>query len=368
MIINFDTSKKANDELKRYKGSAALDLYVDAQRMALSVSDYFEKLDPSELDDSGKPVGGIDAMTRHLIINDIKLSGQNQLSVAQLYDKVQYLVPELILREIRAGMEVAEKYAFGDCVAVTVPHKTATYHPIYIPELDLSSTHARNVKSLARTVRAGSEMPRLQIMPREQDISIRCVGRVIETAYATIRDYGFSDFAILLRLIGAQLAADKMYDIYDLAIHGSGSNPAATNTFNGTAGTLSYSDLIHNQTSFDAPYVMDRILAPVTSLETILAMPQFQDPMAGWEFQKSGKLVTPMGAKLKQVSTTPAGAPTGTVIVTIDSRFAVREVVTQPLSVEADKIISRRVEECAVSEESRFCIIAGGAMKQIVWT
>jgi hypothetical protein len=75
-----------------------------------------------------------------------------------------------------------------------------------------------------------------------------------------------------------------------------------------------------------------------------------------------------MGGKLKHVRDVPGGAPTGTVMVTLDHRFAVRKAVNQPLSVEADKIINRKFEEAVVSEAKRFVIIADGALKRIVWT
>jgi hypothetical protein len=161
---------------------------------------------------------------------------------------------------------------------------------------------------------------------------------------------------------------DKLFDIYDLGIHGDGTVGAATDVFNGTGATLSYADLVHAYASFDGPFTMNALLCPQQSEEQILTMPQFQDPLSGWEFQKSGKPVTPMGASVRRVGATPASTPTGTIIVALDKRFAVREIVSQNLMVESEKIINRKFEAATISEESAFSIIADGALKQIDWS
>ena len=98
-------------------------------------------------------------------------------------------------------------------------------------------------------------------------------------------------------------------------------------------------------------------------------MAQFQDPLAfNKVFQASGLPVTPFGAMLKEVDAVPGVTPTGTVIVTLDSRYAVRKTVVAPLSVEAEKIISRQFEKAVISQKNTFAIVANGALKQIVWT
>lgn len=372
MLLCLDNAKKVAADFKRFKGSGAMDLYHTCDNERISVSDYLEKLDPSELNDSGQPVSNIDAFTRHLMALDLKLSGPNQLTVENLMASAQYLMPEMIRREILAGMSVADKFSASDCVSTTVPSKATTYHPLYIPDLDLDSTKSRNTKSLANRANTnkGGEFPRVSIIKRDKDIVINDSGRVVEMSYGTVRDYGWQDVAIFFRLIGAQMAVDHLYAIYDLGINGDGTVGAATDTFNGAAGTLTYQDLIHNHSSFSAPFQPDRYLCPLNSFETLLSMAQFSDPEA-WAsktFQVSGKPITPMGGKLKQVNTTPAGAPTGTVIVTLDSKYAVKEVVSQELMVEAAKIISRKFEEAAISEEREYCVIADGAIKRIVWT
>lgn len=368
-IMNLDVAQEKASEFDKYR-SDPLALYKHCQSDRKSVSEYMETLDPTGINEDGTPAQELDAFERHLMVRDIQLHGAGQWTVERLGAEAEYLMPELVLREVKAGMDVKDQFSYADCVAQVVPSKSATYHPLYIPDLDTATAVQRRRKALGERAASakGGEFPTVSIRRREKDIVAIDLGRVVEASYATIRDYGWQDFAVFLRLIGAQLAADKLQNVYDLAITGDGTVGAATDTFNGTAGTLAYTDLIRNYTMYASPYVMSRVLAPQQSTETILAMAQFTDPLSGWKFQRTGEMVTPMGAKLKQVSDTAGNAPVGTEIATLDHRFAVKEVVNQPLSVEADKIINRKFEQAVISEVSRLCIIADGALKRIVWT
>ena len=370
MIVDLDRAKEVLSEFDKYK-TDPLNLYKDAQTAKLSVSDYLEQLDPTPKDDNDESlIPGCDAFARHLMALNLKISGPNQCSFEQFGAQAEYLVPELILRYVREGMLVSSKYSYADCVAATVPSKGVHYHPLYIPDLNLGSVRSRREKSTSSRTKSGKggEFQRMSIRTREKDILVDDIGKVIEAEYSVIKDYPIEDFAILLRLIGAQMAADKLQNLYDMGITGDGTIGPATDTFSGSAGTLAYSDLVTNVTAYEAPFLMSRILAPQQSVTTILTMAQFQDPMAGWEFQNTGKMVTPMGAGIKQVSTTPGVTPTGTAIVTLDNRFAVKEIINETLTVEADKIISRKFEEAAISEKSSFCVIADGAIRRIIWT
>ena len=370
MLVDLDKAKEIVSEFDKYK-TDPIKLYKDAQNAKVSVSDHLESLDPTQNDDTGASLTpGIDAFVRHLMAIDLQISGPNQCSFEKFSATAEYLVPEMVLRFVREGMEVSSKYSYKDCIATTVPSSGIHYHPLYIPELNLNSAKARRDKSAGARPKAGKggEFPRISIRTREKDIVINDIGRVIEAEYSVIKDYPIQEFATLLRLIGAQMAADKLQNLYDLGVTGDGTVGAAHDSFAGTGGTLAYTDIIDNQTDYEAPFIMSRIIAPQQSVRTILAMAQFQDPQAGWKFQNTGEMVTPMGAQIKQVSNTPGSNPTGTVIVTLDDRFAAKEVINENLTVEADKIISRKFEEAVVSEKSRFCIIADGALRRIVWS
>ena len=54
---------------------------------------------------------------------------------------------------------------------------------------------------------------------------------------------------------------------------------------------------------------------------------------------------------------------TATKVIGLDSRFAVRETVSQPLMIEVDKVINQKLESAVVSKESVYTIMVDGAAK-----
>lgn len=345
-------------------------LYIECDKNKMSLSEYLESKDPSDINPEGERVSKYDAFDRVMMAMDVKLSGTGAFTLEKLMSTgTEMMVPELIKREVEAGMAMGST-SYKDLVATEVPTDQSTYHPIYIPDQNLSTNKNRKDKSLSKraSIAKGGEFARFSLRHREKDVIIGDYGRVIEAPYSMLKGKAWPDLKIFFQILGAQIAVDKMFDIYDLGISGDGTVGAATDLFDGTSGTLSYADLVHAYTAFGEPFVLNAFMCPQQSHEAILTMPQFQDPLSGWEFQKSGKPVTPMGAVLKEVGATPGGTPTGTVIVAIDKRFAIREVISQGLMVESSKIIERKFEQAVISEESAFSIIADGAIHRIVWT
>lgn len=372
--INLDAAKKNfTGFLGGFKGDPYR-LYTELESEHVNLSEKLETLDPTERDENGKNVGTVDALERICMAADLQLVGRNAITVEKLAQGAMVLMPELVRRTILAGMQMASRSGYKKLVAVTVPNPGASYHPVYIPEMDTGSTQAKKLdktsKSMGRRAASGKggAFPVTSVRYREKDIKVRDYGRQFDVSYKILRNMPWSEFSLFLKLIGVQLAADKLFDVYDQAITGDGTTGAATDVFNGTSGSLTYQDLVHAFLSFDQAFTLNAVLASKTALETILVMPQFQDPNAGFKFQNSGELMTPLGAEMFQVDTTAAGAPTATVIAVMDKRFAVREAIAQPLMVEAKKIIELKFEEAVISEESVFSVIADGALKRIVYT
>lgn len=370
MIINLDAAKKVVESFKKYV-SDPMALYRACEDARMSLTAYLESQDPTERDENGKTISSFDALDRHVMSLGLELSGRNSITLEKLMSgDGAYLAPELVKREVEAGMAMAARSAYKDLIAATVPTDQASYHPIYIPDLNRDTAKTLKEKSLGRraSVNKGADFPAIKLAHREKTIAIGDYGRQLQAPYSLLKGKAWEDLRVFFWLIGAQLATDKMYDLYDLGIHGDGTVGAATDLFNGSAGSLTYADLVHANVAFGEPFEMNALLCPAQSEETILTMPQFQDPVAGWEFQKTGKPVTPIGADIRRVGSTPGATPTGTIIVAIDKRFAIREIKSQDLMVEAEKIIERKFENCVISEESAFSIIADGAIKQINWS
>jgi len=54
---------------------------------------------------------------------------------------------------------------------------------------------------------------------------------------------------------------------------------------------------------------------------------------------------------------------TATELIALDSRFAIRESVGQPLMVEAEKVITAKLESAVVSKESVYTVMFDDAVK-----
>ena len=73
---------------------------------------------------------------------------------------------------------------------------------------------------------------------------------------------------------------------------------------------------------------------------------------------RSGELFSPLGANLVRSDDVPVDY-----VIGLDSRFAIEEVITQPLTVEYDKIIEQRFEEAVISESVTYAkVIAEAAV------
>ena len=82
----------------------------------------------------------------------------------------------------------------------------------------------------------------------------------------------------------------------------------------------------------------------------------FKDPLAGYRFQGRGEMFSPLGASLVRCDNVATD-----LVVGLDSRFAVEEVITQPLMVEYDKIIEQRFEEAVISESVAYAKVISEA-------
>ena len=132
--------------------------------------------------------------------------------------------------------------------------------------------------------------------------------------------------------------------VVDCVINGDGNDNAASVINTAVSGTLDYDDLISLWAQF-APFEMNTVICHINSLKTILTLDEFKDPMAGYRFQNKGDLFSPLGAALVRSDDVPTDY-----VIGLDKRFAVEEVITQPLMVEYDKIIEQRFEEAVISE------------------
>lgn len=311
------------------------EVYQEADSRGMTLSELLEcdEYDPS---DCHSP---LDAFERQLMLAGVKLSGKSPTTVEQFYQLAPALLPEFMLREIKKGQSMRPE--LGRLIANSTTIASNTYTPFFI---DTST----DTKFSMRPVGDGSEIPKLLVTEQNHSVNVTDYGLALNTSYKTLRYRTTSQFRVLLWYIGFKIQTDKIGMLVDCIINGDGNNNAASTVNTAASGTLTYDDLISLWSQF-SPFEMNTIICHVNQMKSILTLSEFKDPMAGYHFQHSGELFSPLGSQLVRSDEVAVD-----LIIGLDNRFAVEEVITQPLMIEYDKVIDQRFEQAVISESVTF--------------
>ena len=93
----------------------------------------------------------------------------------------------------------------------------------------------------------------------------------------------------------------------------------------------------------------------------MLKLDEFQNPLTGLNFQGTGTLTTPLGAKLLRTSAMPAG-----ILIGLDRNYALEQICGSEITVEYDKLIDRQLERAAITSISGFAKLFTEASKVLV--
>ncbi len=321
------------DNLKLEKG-----MYHEAGK---SFTQVLEKMDPSE-QYRGTVLEGLDAYQRQLKRFDIRVKGAGSDLVDKFFSTAQsaVLFPEYIARAVKVGMEEAN----------ILPDITAT--ETLIEGMDYRSiTSVPEDEKELKQVAEGAAIPQTTVRTRDTLVKLHKRGRMLVASYEAIRFQKLDLFSVTLRQIGAQIGRMHLEDAIEVILKGDGSGNAAQSMYVAAAGTLTYEDLLKFWNSFE-PYQLNTLLAGVDTMPKLLGMSQMQDAVAGLDFHGTGKLITPMGAKVLRSSAVPAGK-----IIGLDKNYALEMVKAGDVMVEYDKIIDRQLERAAITTISGYAKI-----------
>ena len=309
-----------------------------------SFTDLLEAEDPSERY-KGTALEGLDAYQRQLKRFDIKVKG--------LGSDVVDLFPEYVSRSVRQGMEETD----------LLPAITAAVTSIDgMDYRSIASVPDKDRKALKR-VEEGAQIPQTEIRTQENLVKLHKRGRMLVASYEAIRYQKLDLFSVTLRQIGAHMSRQLLSDAIEVLEQGDGNdNPAqalkvGTAPMSGTAGSLTYDDLVDFWSQFD-PYEMNTLLVSGEMMRKLLKMPELQNPMTGLNFQGTGKLTTPLGANLLRTS-----ALTGSKLIGLDKRYALEMVKASDVLVEYDKLMDRQLERAAITTIAGFAKIFPDAAK-----
>lgn len=340
-------------EIAKHSRSKNISLYTQAQECKLTFSELLEQLDPSPVDPDGNTFGP-DSFERQLSLAGIAASGPHSTTLGSLVTGPGLiLLPEFMTREITRGYQMIQDPS--ELLSAVVPEDHPVVKPIYI-----ETTEAR--KSAGRRAEMAG-FPVSRLVYRSKSIPMIDRGRQLDFSYQILRNQRIPEFAAFLQFFGAQIATDELDQIYTTLLDGDGTTGAADDVFAGGAGTFAYTDVVHLAMAFDGPTQMTHILALGADIEVILNLTEFKDSSA-WRatelFARTGDYQSflPLHAKL-----VICPGATATKVIGLDARFAIRQSVASPLTVEAEKVISQKLESAVISQETCYSIMIDEARK-----
>ena len=336
----------AYDNLRLEKG-----MYRQA---GMNFSQVLESLDPSE-NYRGTALEKTDAFQRQLKRFGIKVKGQDSSTVEKFFRNMDsaVLFPEYVARAVRSGIE--ENNILDQIVATTTVIDALDYRSIYA-ESDEDSVGAKSVAE-------GAQIPETHVKCRDHLISLSKRGRMLVASYEAVRFQKLDLFSVMLRQIGSYIQKTQLSDAIDVLVNGDGNDNAAvqyqvgSDPISGSRGSLGYDQLVEFWGEFD-PYTMNGMLMNSGMMTRMLKIPELQNPLTGLNFQGTGVLNTPLGAKVHRTGSVEDG-----MIIGIDSRFALERVLAGDVLVEYDKLIDRQLERAAITAISGFGKICDGAVK-----
>ena len=324
------------------------------RQAGMNFTQVLESLDPTE-NYRGTALEKTDAFQRQLKRFGIKVNGRDSSTVEKFFKSMDsaVLFPEYVARAVRSGMD--ENNVLSQITATTT----------VIDAMDYRSICAENAEEAMENnaVGEGAEIPATNIRTRNNLIRLNKRGRMLVASYEAVRFQKLDLFSVMLRQIGSYIQKMQIADAIGVLVDGDGNDNAAvqyqvgTDPISGSAGTLNYDQLVEFWGEFD-PYTMNGMLMNSGMMTKLLKIPELQNPLTGLNFQGTGVLSTPLGAGLHRTSAVAEG-----MIIGIDSRFALEQVLAGDVLVEYDKLIDRQLERAAITSISGFGKICDGAVK-----
>lgn len=332
----------AFDNLKLEKG-----IYQDAAKEKKSFTQKLEEMDPTE-QYKGTEHEGLDAFQRQLKRFDIKTAGSHSDVVSKFYQTYEstLLFPEYIDRTVREGIE--EGNLLNQIVGTSTKIDAMQYTAVYGDTIDQEDIELTDIAEAA-------EFPETEIKLRNQNTKFYKRGRALKISYEALKLMKIDMFALHLRKMGVGIGKQQLRDALYTLIYGDGNkNEAEVLTIGkapigGTSGKLTYNEIVKFYMDFKQGYDVNTVLAPKDILTTILLMEEFKDPQAGFNFQKTGKMVNPIGSNWLRADIIEEGT-----IIGLDKKFCLEEVTVVNTMIEYDKIINRQVERAVISEIKGF--------------
>jgi hypothetical protein len=205
-----------------------------------------------------------------------------------------------------------------------------------------------------KDVAEGASIPTTEIKTKEHLVNLSKRGRMLVASYEAIRFQKLDLFGVMLRQIGANIQKMQVKDALDVIVEGDGNDNACVvysvgaDPISGSSGTLGYQQLVEFWSQFD-PYTMNTLLCNNATLARLLMLPELQDAAAGLNFQGTGCIGTPLGARVHRTNQLGDG-----ILVGLDNRYTLEQICCGEVLVEYDKLIDRQLERAAITSIAGF--------------
>lgn len=237
------------------------------------------------------------------------------------------LVPQMVSEEVAVSGHVAEHLAMA--------------------ETEAQRQTAKSSEGARATV--------MTIVTADRSIKLNKYMKEMDATYEVLRLQRVNVISAFLRRLGQQMGIDETDDAIEVAIAGDGnSGSAVVDTDAEVSGTLDYDELVRLALAFKPGYEWRVAITNQTQLRVILNMAEFKDPMAGFNFQRTGTLPTPMGAAWFRWDSTGSSSFSTDRILALDNRMAMVQYTEGGLMTESDRLIDRQFDRSVVSKWTGF--------------
>lgn len=318
-----------------------------------SFTKVLEEIDPSE-NYKGTELEGLDAYQRQLKRFNIKVSGVDCDKVEKFFGSHDsaVLFPEYIARAVKQGINSSD--VLDSVTAVKTKIDAIDYRAI--------SYETQNADGSA--VSEGAAMPSVNVKNKSTLVSLTKHGRLFSSTYEALRFQNLDVLTVILGKIGEDIAAEQFSDAVNVLLKGDGSGTDKADEVKVTyadpepsAPTLSYSNLLQLWEALGV-YKLNTMVASTKTIKDILSLSEMKDANAGLNFQGTGNIVTPVGAKLIKSSKVEDNK-----IVGFDRNKALQMIQYGNVIIDYDKVIDRQLDRASISVTAGFTRIFKDAVK-----
>lgn len=312
-----------------------------------------EEMDPSE-NYRGTELEGLDAYQRQLKRFDIKVGGPNCDKVEKFFvsHDAAVLFPEYIARAVKQGIKSADMLESITAVKTT------------IDALDYRAVSYEAQNSNGSEISENETIPNVTVRNKSTLVSLSKHGRVFSSTYEALRFQNLDVLTVILGKIGEDIAAEQFADAVEVLLTGDGTVTDKAKTVTATYGTpaptvatLSYEHLLQLWEGLGV-YKLNTMVASAATIKEILNLAEMKDANAGLNFQGSGNIVTPMGAKLIKSDKVAKNQ-----ILGFDKNKALQMIQYGNVVIDHDKVIDRQLDRAAISVTAGFTRIFRDAVR-----